>query len=100
MPYQEKRYLRCSLNIFLLKFQTETSFMLEKKSIGITSDTLSDFLYQIESSFANTFREASAEEVSKLERVAVKGFESLSFDWALCLSKYLHSSEVHVLGCY
>ena len=74
--------------------------MLEKKSIGITSDTLSDFLYQIESSFANTFREASAEEVSKLERVAVKGFESLSFDWALCLSKYLYSSEVHVLGCY
>ena len=75
--------------------------MLEKKSIGITSDTLFEFLCQIESSFSNTFREASAEEVSKLEKVAVKGFESLSFDWALCLSKYyLHSSEVHVLGWY
>ena len=63
--------------------------MLEKKAISITKDSISEFLYQIESSFATTYLEASPEEVSSLER-AVKGFETLSFDWAICLSKYLH----------
>ena len=66
--------------------------MLEKKKIAITSDSLSEFLHQIESSFANAFQDASPEELSTLER-SVKGFETLSFDWAICLSKYIIDLE-------
>lgn len=44
------------------------------------------FLDQIEASYAITFSEATVEDKSILD-VNVKGFESLSFDWTLALSK-------------
>ena len=65
-------------------FQTETCYMLEQKDLGLTSESLSQSLHTIEVSFANGLRQTTSED--KLN--AVKGFETLSFDWVICLSKY------------
>ena len=75
-------------NITFFNLQTETSHMLEYKEIGLTTEYLTRFLRDIEMSFANAFFEAAKEDLSILEKTTIKGFETLSFDWSICLSKY------------
>ncbi len=68
-------------------FQTEMSNMTERKKIDLTSSSLMQSLDQVEVSYALTFIEASKDDRSLLD-VSVKGFENLSFDWALSIIVY------------
>ena len=60
---------------------------------AIRNKDLPLFLNQMEASYAMSFKEATPEDKSILD-VNVKGFESLSFDWTLALSKCEFSNKV------
>ena len=85
---KEKPVMVMPLHEILIQLKSDTSKMvIDGVMLKYSEDTLLTFLKNIESSYAAAFLDASIDDKPDLDN-NVKGFEHMSFDWALALCKY------------
>ena len=84
---KEKPAIVTPLHEILIQLKSDTSKMIiDRVMLKYSEETLLTFLKNIESSYAAAFLDASVEDKPDLDQ-NVKGFEHMSFDWALALCK-------------